>query len=200
MSKTYRREKQHRKERTKILIVCEGEKTEPNYFKEFPVDKEIVNVDIKGDGKNTISLVKEAIDKKKKKEFEREPYNQVWCVFDKDDFSNSDFNNAIKIAKKEKINVAYSNEAFELWYYLHFNYTDSALHRRRYKSLLTRELKEKYQKNSPNMYKILRQHQDKAIKNAEELLIFQNCNQKSPANSNPSTTVHNLIKQLNKFI
>jgi hypothetical protein len=43
----------------RFLIVCEGEKTEPNYFKSFRVPKDVI--DIYGLGANTISLVKEAI-------------------------------------------------------------------------------------------------------------------------------------------
>lgn len=47
----------------KILIVCEGEKTEPNYFKAFPVDTEVVKLDVEGAGRNTDSLVDYAIER-----------------------------------------------------------------------------------------------------------------------------------------
>ena len=46
----------------RFLIVCEGEKTEPNYFKKFPENPEVYDkIDIHGIGYNTISLIKEAI-------------------------------------------------------------------------------------------------------------------------------------------
>ena len=36
--------------RERVLIVCEGEKTEPNYFKKFPIDEnKFYQVKIKGD-------------------------------------------------------------------------------------------------------------------------------------------------------
>ena len=36
-----------------LLIYCEGEKTEPNYFRSFRIAREVV-----GEGYNTLSLVK----------------------------------------------------------------------------------------------------------------------------------------------
>ena len=44
-----------RSAKQRILIVCEGKKTEPNYFKSFPITS--VKVEIFGDGFNTKSLV-----------------------------------------------------------------------------------------------------------------------------------------------
>ncbi len=52
------------KTRRWFLIVCEGEKTEPNYFRSFPVDTKVIKLDIKGEGKNTKSLVEKAIELK----------------------------------------------------------------------------------------------------------------------------------------
>lgn len=57
------------KSRRWFLIVCEGEKTEPNYFRSFPVDTKVIKLDIKGEGKNTKSLVKKAIEWKNKDEY-----------------------------------------------------------------------------------------------------------------------------------
>jgi hypothetical protein len=103
-----------------ILIVCEEEKTEPNYFKAFKVTS--ANVVVIGLGTNTVKLVSSTIALKElalKKEI---TYDQVWCVFDRDSFSKTDFNNALLLALQNGIEVAYSNEAFEVWYLLHFSY------------------------------------------------------------------------------
>jgi len=80
--------KRHEKLRyiRRLLIVCEGEKTEPNYFKKFPVDKEIMEIYIEGEGYNTDSLVEKAIELKDQAIKKKEPYNEVWCVFDRDNF------------------------------------------------------------------------------------------------------------------
>ncbi len=73
--------------RPRILIVCEGGKTEPNYFLAFKVTN-----DVYGRGLETIRVVEEAIRLNEKEG----PFDQVWCVFDKDDFPADDFDNAIK--------------------------------------------------------------------------------------------------------
>ncbi len=176
----------------RFLIVCEGTNTEPNYFKSFPVPKDVI--DVRGFGKNTISLVKEAVRIKE----EDNDYDRVWCVFDRDSFPVKNFNQAIKYAEDNDIAVAYSNEAFELWYLLHFDYRDTAMSRTEYKKILTKKMNEKYEKNSDEMYEILASRQAQAIKNAEKLL--KQYNPLDPANDNPSTTVHLLVKQLNRFV
>jgi len=42
-----------------LLIVCEGEQTEPNYFESFQTSG--VKIKVIGKGKNTLSLVNDAI-------------------------------------------------------------------------------------------------------------------------------------------
>ena len=54
-------------------------------------------------------------------------YQNIWVVFDKDDFN--DFDQAIKDGMDKGYKIAWSNQSFEYWLYLHFYYSDSALHR-----------------------------------------------------------------------
>ncbi len=174
----------------RFLIVCEGEKTEPNYFKKFRVPSLVI--DVFGKGYNTDSLVGKAIEYKKKKDYE-----EVWCVFDRDSFPPQNFNNALTLAQKHKIKVAYSNEAFELWYILHFYYHDSATSRDEYKRILTQRLGFEYEKKATDIYDHLLSRQPDAIRNAEKLLdsYFPN---HLPLKDNPCTTVHLLVKELNE--
>lgn len=180
----------------KFLIVCEGERTEPNYFKSFrvPTQPNIIRIDIYGTGYNTVSLVNEAI----RKHNEDGSYDQVWCVFDKDSFPDEDFNKAIHLAKAQNFYVAYSNEAFELWYLLHFIYCDAAISRSTYSERLNQYLLTPYKKNNREMYAILHDYQPTAITNASKLL--NNYNNHNPAKDNPCTTVHHLVQELNKYI
>jgi len=134
-----------REVRERFLIVCEGEKTEPNYFLSFRVPGKVIEV--RGYGCNTIFLVERAIDLS-----QQEEYNQVWCVFDRDSFPAQDFNEAFSLAKRNRIQIAYSNEAFELWYLLHFNYYDTAMSRNDYCTKLSALLGRKYEKNQDDMY------------------------------------------------
>ena len=101
-------------ERPTILIVCEGENTEPSYFSQFKLSTATIKAI--GEGYNTVSLVNRALKLSKEKS-----YDQVWCVFDKDDFSVNNFNNAITLSEANNFGVAYSNQAFEYWLILHFD-------------------------------------------------------------------------------
>ena len=176
--------------RQRFLIVCEGEKTEPGYFREFRVPGLVV--DVHGIGANTDSLVREAMTLREEGE-----YDQVWCVFDHDSFPAEHFRRAIELAAAEGIYVAYSNEAFELWYFLHFAYLDTALGRADYIVRLSQLLGERYRKSSPGMYTKLLPRQPDAIRNARRLLEqYQPAN---PERDNPSTTVHLLVEELNRF-
>jgi hypothetical protein len=181
-----------------ILIVCEGEKTEKQYFEGFPVQKEIVKVDVAGKGYNTDSLVKEAIRLREEAKSKGKFYNQVWCVFDRDSFPPQNFNNAFILAKTNGIKIAYSNEAFELWHLLHFNLYENADKREYYKERLSKLIGKKYEKNDPGMYEILLKYQKKAISNAKKL--YSKYTSPNPEKDNPSTTVFKLVEELNRYI
>lgn len=176
--------------RKRFLIVCEGEKTEPNYFEGFRVPKIIIKVE--GVGRNPSQLVRKAAQLN-----DNDDYDRVWCVFDKDDFLREDFNNAISGATSQGFSVAYSNKSFELWYLLHFEYVNTGISRARYISKLSSWLGHKYEKNSGTMYGKLIDRQHIAIRNAKKLLD-QYDSRCPPANNDPSTTVHELVEELNK--
>jgi hypothetical protein len=60
-------------------------------------------------------------------------------VFDKDDFN--DFNEAFQPASRIGFYVAWTNEASELWYLLHFVYLDAAISRAGYITKLENEIR-----------------------------------------------------------
>lgn len=179
-----------REPRKRFLIVCEGEKTEPNYFRGFRVPREVV--EIRGLDDNTVRLVEKAVELKKNGR-----YNQTWCVFDRDSFPAAHFNAALALAREEKIQVAYSNEAFELWYLLHFHFYDMAIHRHAYIDKLIALLGHRYEKNSDAIYEKLEPRQPDAIRNAQTLLAQYPA--PNPEKDNPSTTVYLLVQELNQY-
>jgi hypothetical protein len=190
-----RRQIKTRETRKRFLIVCEGEKTEVNYFKAFTVPKKI---------EVTVSLVEKAIkmiDNLKKDD----SFDQIWCVFDKDNCSKEQFNQAEGLAKQKNIKIAYSNEAFEIWFILHFQYLDIATSRSEYLTILTNQMqkygllnkKEKYAKNREDMYEKLKPYQRTAITNAAKLIQDRDEAKKHPFDANPSTTVQELVQELN---
>jgi hypothetical protein len=184
--------------RDRILILCEGEKTEPNYFRKFPLNIELVEIHVEGTGANTLSLVEEAISRGQNAANDGRPYNQVWCVFDRDSFPPGNFNRAFKMADENRIRIAYSNQCFELWYLLHYHFNDAAIERQKYARRLAKYIGRKYFKNDENMYDLLKERQHDAIQNAKKLLSrYHPCN---PEKDDPSTTVHILVETLNEFI
>ncbi|MEB3293471.1 MAG: RloB family protein [Synechococcales bacterium] len=182
-----------REVRQRFLIVCEGTKTEPNYFRSFRVPKNVAEIDIRGLGENPGKLVNSAKELK-----EQDDYDQVWCVFDRDAWTPKDFNNALKSAEAQGFKVAYSNEAFELWYVLHFEFLNTGIPRSEYLQKLNCLLINKYQKNSSTIYEELLEKQPIAIKNADNLL--KQYKSHDPVKDNPSTTVHRLVQELNRFL
>ena len=177
----------------RFLIVCEGSKTEPNYFRTFRVPRDVVEVH--GLGEDPSTLVRSATDLKNK---DGDDYDQIWCVFDRDSWTLENFNNAISSARSQGFSVAYSNEAFELWYILHFEYLNTGIPRKDYSPRLSLLLDKKYEKNSETIYDELLDQQHTAIRNAEKLLTEYDPH--VPAKDNTYTTVHLLVQELNRFI
>lgn len=167
--KRFAREEQKRKKNIRIkrkyyLIVCEGEATVPNYFEGLKQDlpKGVLTfyqIDIEGTGRNTQSLLNEAL--RLKAEYEKNQsriIDRLWVVFDRDNFSPEDFNAAIQRCGNSDIGCAWSNEAFELWYLLHFQYYENSMSRMDFKGMIETNLKPvlgnefRYEKNNEQMY------------------------------------------------
>jgi hypothetical protein len=156
----------------------------------------------------TEDLVKRTI---KARDNSSQIYDSVWAVFDKDSFTPNNFNGAIILAESNDIKVGWSNEAFELWYLLHFQYRNTSISRTDYKKAIEEEINNKiaeqsksknpkkfvYKKNSEEMYSILEKYgnQKFAITNAEKLIKNHNCNNYSI--HNPCTRIHLLVQELN---
>ena len=201
-----------RPRRRYYLIVCEGEATEPNYFdaiRKILPNEMVKRISISGEAKNTLSLVKETerlVTERRKSSCP--PYYKIWVVFDKDSFPDDDFDNAIEQIESrsfsdgfhtEEWHAAWSNEAFELWYILHFReQVGGPLSRKTYSDILTQEMGRKYEKNAGDMFDLLRSKLNLAIDRAARALQSQAG--KSYHEMNPATTVHILVSELMKYI
>lgn len=190
----------------KFLIVCEGQ-TEKVYFKSFEVNG--VTVDAEETGMTKLALVKKA-----KVLAKEDNYDEIWCVFDMDiNYANqenqrNDFNSAVKQCQEtKKFKVAYSNDCFELWFYLHFNYTDQQHHRSFYYQKLRAFWNINYEDEGKEsdfcttIYLKLQESncsQEEATKRAEKL--FNSKIHDSPCDQNPVTTVYELVRELNKYL
>jgi hypothetical protein len=197
------------KVRCRILIVCEGEKTEPNYFKAFDqmqYGSVVYDVACEGGKINTMQVIDKAIELRDKAVAAGLPYDSVWAVFDKDDFPASQFNAAIIKAEQHGIGCAWSNEAFELWYVFHFVNRVTAMRREEYKDAIRKfvnasplyQLKTKYsyRKNDPFSHQIMATYGDesRAIRYAQaQDASFGDTRY---AQHNPCTTVYKLVRLL----
>jgi len=175
----------------RILIVCEGAKTEPNYFRSFRVTN-----DIYGEGIETMRVVEEAI----RRNDTEGPFAQIWCVFDRDDFPAANFDNATHMVQSranQGFRLAYSNESFELWYLLHFEYLDAAVRRTHYIEKLHKLIGRKYEKGDTEIYDILHQlgNEELAMRYARRLRE-QNGSDKPCSQRCPETTVDLLVQSL----
>lgn len=188
-----------------ILIVGEGQ-TEKLYFESFPVLSLTVKaINLQGQSKLKLIEATKAIIENSNQNFE-----EVWCVFDMDykqgEKEFSDFDNAIEKGKSLGYNIAYSNDSFELWFYLHFNYTVQRNHRTFYYKFLGQQWKLNYEKNGKTykfcqgIYSKLETDEDasqeKAIIQAEKL--FKSQKNLPFHQQNPTTLVYELVRYLNK--
>lgn len=191
-----------------ILIVCEGQNTEPSYFKHFRLSSAVVK--IAGTGSNTISVVKEA-----KKLTKNQKYDQVWCVFDADPKPSNpkqaqNFNSAVALAKKYKFGVAYSNQAFEYWLILHLDdHQGGAMNRSDYNHKINSMLLpfgvvydgNKNKKINEDFFEILETFVQDAIKRAKRnYALFDHTEHTNPAQEESTTTVFEMVEELQKYI
>ena len=187
-------------ERRRVLIVCEDSKSSLFYFKGFPVDRERAIVKAVGTGMNTDSLVEEAVRLRDEAQKRNAPFSHVWCVFDRDSFPLANYARAFELAKSNRFNVAWANEAFELWYLLHFQYLDTGISRAEFPVSLTKLMGVKYKKTDQEVYVRLHDRQSDAIRNARNLLKAHRERGEIPErNFNPSTNVHELVEFLNEL-
>lgn len=187
-----------------FLIVCEGAQTEPNYFKSFPkqVGKVIYDIQFDGGGISTMGVVNKAIELR---DSSKQKFDRVWAVFDRDSFKSNAFNSAILKAKAHGIECAWSNQAFELWYLLHFHNRVTAMDRIQYQKSIEDAVNSKigknkkkyeYKKNVTTTYNILKKYgsQELAIRYAK--VLNNEINGEQFANYNPNTQVFKLVEEL----
>lgn len=200
-----KRKDRQREQKPAFHIFCEGANTEPLYFNQFPIPN---MAHCKGYGQTKMTLVETALAYKRENRITKKSKDQIWVVFDYDYDGNmqhqqkEDYNNAIAKAEKNNLKWAVSNDAFELWYVLHFQSCHAQELRHWYNKRIEHHTGERYDKNreiAKKMYDLLLSKQDDAIKRAIALKGKYNDNDKAHADKNPFTTIHELVIELNKF-
>ena len=213
------------------IFYGEGVKTEPQYVQNMKdvleeryqmTASDIIIVDEKSGGRSTLGLVEYAEKDVANRRNKGISIDHVWIFYDKDSFAKDSYDNAYhKITSKNKkkyLNVEndpcdahktrwhalWSNECFELWVLLHFQYMQSALSRDAYIPKINTELARiqedlLYDKSLTNLFKTLEMHGDikKAVRWAKTL------DKKLPnpkVKENPSTGIYELMEYFDLYL
>ena len=184
-----------------VLIVCEGGKTEPNYFGRLRTVCGLANANIRitpADGTDPVSIVRFAQD-------EYDEHDRVYCVFDRNGHPN--FDEALTLARQSALGKSgvlrtiTSVPCFELWVLLHFAYSTAPFNKAGSDSPCDRVLRavrghfNDYDKGRQDIYDKLSALQDKAIAHAIRLAKHN----RETDSRNPATEVHELVEYLRKI-
>ena len=185
-----------RKRLKRFLIVCEDEKSGHDYLRSFPYDKEKFEFVTEGGCGNTISVVERGLELRQKAKKKKAPFAKVFCVIDRDEHPIERYQRCFDVAYNyNDVEVIWINEAFELWYVLHFQALDVATHRRDLAKKCSQLMGRKYHKSDTCVYAYLEDKIETAKANAEKLEGFWRGDPK-PYLQNPSTNLRRLITLL----
>jgi len=198
----YKRREAFREPRRSILIVCEGEKTEPIYFNALKEKLRLIMVDVEivGEGGAPITVVDHAIELREerkqiaKKSLIKTEYEVIYCVIDVDRHETLD--QTIDKARGNEICVILSNPCFEYWYILHFRKTSAPFNTSQdAKSALRRE-HSAYSESDTTIFNVVYPKTSDAIKHSKEVLKGQHNDAEDLRDCNPSTHVHKIVEYL----
>jgi len=183
----------------RVFIVCEGSKTEPNYFNHFLEDFNFrgrpVEITVVDTEKNTaVELVEVA---SKMPEFLDD---ELWAVFDKDGYTKHE--TAFALAKEKNVNIAFSSISFEYWILLHFQFVVMEFKKSREIIDYMRKMKFlSFKKNDTKAYNKIKQFTDRAISNSKKIQHFyQNQHINKPIYElNPYCNVNELIESIRRI-
>jgi len=178
MSK-YRGSEQHRITHPKIYVWSHTKRAEIEYFQSFKNDLKSVQLQPSKKVCSTPQQLIEYVIEWKNKNVHEKDNDQVWCIFDIDDFykkSTQKFLAAIKEANDNGIKIAYINECFELWILLHFELqTNPPAKRKEYGQKIRKHFQKKglgdFEKNK-DCFDILKPYQEDALKHSQKLAPF----------------------------
>ena len=189
-----------------IHIFHNGEVAEVNYFQDFKhflagqdAKVNVVNYCNQTKGKAPWQVIEQAINFKISEKISKQDADQIWCVFDIDNFLKQDkksFTKALEKAKKNNINIAWSNPCFELWPMLHFELIETAISAQDCQKKLKvffKRIGVDYKKNCEGLFSKLFDKQTTATSRAKKI------SKERDPKINPSTTVFRLVEELKNF-
>jgi len=187
----------------KVLIVCEGSKTEPQYFEGLRHYYGLSNTNILVTGecgtdpKGILAHAKKVYEQAKRLS---DPFDRVYCVFDRDSHLSfyQTVSNIDALKPRSVFFGAYSIPSFEYWLLLHFKYSNSPYVKTGNKSAGDcviddlRTFMPTYQKSRIDVFEELVGQLDTAINYSKRILETA----KREGSDNPSTNIHDLVEYL----
>ncbi|MHB1460978.1 MAG: RloB family protein [Armatimonadota bacterium] len=190
-SPLYKRKSPHRYSKPVILLICEGIRTEPNYFSFLKEKLRLSGLHIGPNcGQNLpimVSYIKDHLTDLKLEYM----FDEIWCICDDDGIAMN--RAALNDAFQAGIKVAYSNPCFELWIYLHLQYSSASVSTSQICDKL-RLLVPAYSKTWCRFAEVY-DNTNAAIRHAKRLREHHE-QAGSSLYDNPSTTVDMLVTQL----
>ncbi len=198
-----KRRKAERQQYSKVLIVCEGEKTEPGYFARLRDHYRLNTASIEiysSDGSDPGSILQFAKQRYHDEKRNGDPFDRVYCVFDKDEHQTYERSmEAIRNASPKNTYMAINSvPCFEYWILPHFFYTTryfSSSAGRSACQQVVKSLKKYlpfYEKGDKITFGQLMEKIEFAKANAQKSLEAA----KKSNTDNPTTRVHNLVEYL----
>lgn len=189
-----------------LYIVCEGQRTEPNYFLGLKTRDDVrrrfaLTVE-SARGGDALAVVNHAINLLRRKRDPQIPNLQVWCVLDVEGQNSADIlRQALQKAQQAGISVFLSNPCFEIWLVAHFERTNRPFHtamdaKSYFSANHWRKLTGRgYTEADPQLYELLQDKIDTAVANSKHVLEIlhdsPNCSQ-----SNSSTEIYTPVERL----
>jgi RloB-like protein len=200
------RKSRRRPAKTRILIVCEGRETEPNYFRglrdEETVRQSFSLVVQKGKGGSCLAVVQQAVAEREKAAARGEDFDEVWCVFDVERAEQREqVVGARKLADQHGIHLALSNPSFEVWELSHFvrtsrSFASCEAAAKELNKHWRREFGHDYQKNDEHLYMRLASRTGTAVDNARRVREHDWDASRNIVDCNSATDVYRLLERL----
>lgn len=202
-AKDLKRRKAKRAPFAKVLIVCEGDKTEPSYFNGLKDHYKLSSANIEvcaAGGSDPLGIFNFAAMRYRQEKSTGDPFDKVFCVFDKDKHTNfTRALEAIRDANPRNTFVAIpSVPCFEFWFLLHFKFTTRPFRALSGASACDQVIDQlrtfvrEYTKGTDNMFLILFNRLESAKKNAARAVKSA----EDSGTDNPTTRVHELVSFL----
>ena len=192
------------------LIVCEGKETEPKYIKGLKdkiqqkyknsVDVFIPKIEVKGTGLNTNTLVEHT---ERFINGSNKIYAKVFIMFDKDYYSNEQFDTAINNCK-DKLIAIWSNPCIEVYLLSHFKTINREITTKDAQKELNKVLKKEYgvdyQKNDDNIYQLCTKDKniDETINNCSSMEKLNP--DKSYSKQNPMSKAYIILEEFKPYL